>query len=272
MPTAPATVNGSHGGAALPPCYRVAPGVIVTEPLNQGAGREMGETRWHGLALPFSDEELAIYETSRRRRVNSFDWGWCAVLIVDVTRAFLGGRLQTLDACRELRTACGLPGWQAVERIAELLAAARLAGRPVVYTRPDWGLEPHVGGTTGGESRERPTVDPIPGSIAPRAEDLVLAKARASAFFGTCLVTHLLRLRVAGVVVAGATTSGCVRATVVDAMSYGLDVAIPHESCFDRSPVSHAVSLFELDVKYATVVETATACEHLRAARAVPAG
>ena len=233
----------------------------------------MRETRWHGLSLPFSDAELVVYETSRRRRSDGFDWGRCAVLVVDVTHSFLGGRVPTLDACREIRTACGLPGWQAVERIGELLAAARAAVRPVVYTRPDWDLERHLGGTTAGEWRERPSVDAIPDSIAPRPEDLVLAKARASAFFGTCLVTHLLRLRVTGVVVAGATTSGCVRATVVDAMSHGLDVAIPHESCFDRSPVSHAVSLFELDVKYATVVETATACERLRAAApAVRAG
>ncbi len=55
-------------------------------------------------------------------------------------------------------------------------------------------------------------------------------------------------------------------------MSHGLDVTLPHESCFDRSPVSHAVSLFELDVKYATVVETATACERLRAAAAAGDG
>ncbi len=156
----------------------------------------MGETRWHGLSLPFSKDELAVYEASRRHRPAGFDWRRCAVLVVDVTQSFLGSRVPTLEACREVRTACGLPGWQAVARIAELLGAARAAGRPVVYTRPAWELEQHLGGTTAGEWRERPTADPIPDAIAPRPEDLVLPKARASAFFGTCLVAHLIRRRV----------------------------------------------------------------------------
>jgi nicotinamidase-related amidase len=226
---------------------------------------EMGETRWHGLTLPFSDSELAIYDAARRARADAFDWSQSALLVVDVTDSFLGARVSTLDACRQLRTACGLPAWHTLERIAELLAVARAAGRPVVYTRPARELERHMGGATAGEPAEHARADTIPDEIAPAQQDLVLPKARASAFFGTCLVTHLLRRRVTGVVVAGGTTSGCVRATVVDAMSHGFDVALPHECCFDRSPVSHAVSLFELDVKYATVFETQTACERLRA-------
>ena len=225
----------------------------------------MGETRWHGLTLPFSDSELAVYDAARRAKADAFDWRGCALLVVDVTDSFLGARVPTLEACRRLRTACGLPAWRALDRIVEVLAAARTAGRPVVYTRPAWELERHMGGTTAGEPAEQAAADAIPDSIAPAAHDLVLRKARASAFFGTCLVTYLLRRRVTGVVVAGGTTSGCVRATVVDAMSHGFDVALPHECCFDRSPVSHAVSLFELDVKYATVFDTETACDRLRA-------
>jgi maleamate amidohydrolase len=225
----------------------------------------MGEALWHGLRLPFDDSELAVYAAARRARTDAFDWSRSALLVVDVTDSFLGARVPTLEACRRLRTACGLPAWHALERIVELLAAARTAGRPVVYTRPAWELERHMGGTTAGAPTEHEAADPIHESIAPGPQDLVLPKARASAFFGTCLVTHLLRRRVTGVVVAGGTTSGCVRATVVDAMSHGFDVALPHECCFDRSPVSHAVSLFELDAKYATVFDTETACEQLRA-------
>jgi len=83
-------------------------------------------------------------------------------------------------------------------------------------------------------------------------------RARANAFFGTPLTSYLIRENVRGIVVVGGTTSGCVRATVLDGAALGFAVGIAHDGCFDRSQLSHAVALKELDVKYATVLDAAT--------------
>src|SRR5262249_4879434 len=146
-----------------------------------------------------------------------------------------------------------------------LLAAFRSAGRPVTFVRPDWSGEAHFGGATSGEAREV-TVDSIPAAIAPLRGELVIEKPRASAFFGTALLTYLIRHGVRRLVVAGCSTSGCVRASVVDAASHGLDVVLAVDACFDRSQLSHAVAIMELDCKYARALDSAEITRRLAAA------
>src|SRR6266852_2529428 len=84
----------------------------------------------------------------------------------------------------------------------------------------------------------------------PRPEDVVITKVRASAFFGTPLAAHLTQLGVQSVIVCGESTSGCVRASAVDAYSHGFHVTLVEECCFDRSPLSHKVNLFDMHHKY----------------------
>lgn len=76
-------------------------------------------------------------------------------------------------------------------------------------------------------------------------------------YFGTPLVSYLNDLRIDTLIVAGSTTSGCVRATVTDAFSYNFRVVIPEECVFDRSPASHAMSLHDMGAKYAHVLPLA---------------
>ncbi|HZD02531.1 MAG TPA: isochorismatase family protein [Actinomycetes bacterium] len=206
-------------------------------------------------ASAFSEEEREIYQRSRRHRDGRFPLAESALLVVDVTHAFLGPRLPTIEACRSVRTACGLPGWEALDRIEVLVRGFRSSGRRVVFTKPDWPEERHFGGTTVGRPDVWAEEDQIPDRIAPRQDELVLRKPKASAFFATALLTFLNRHAVRGLVLAGSTTSGCVRASVVDASSYGFPVLVAHDACFDRSQLSHAVSLQELDAKYATVTD-----------------
>lgn len=85
----------------------------------------------------------------------------------------------------------------------------------------------------------------------------MVAKCRASVFFETDLAGHLERLGVGTLVLCGETTSGCVRATAVDAYSHGLHVVVVEEAVFDRSPLSHKISLFDLHHKYADVMTLA---------------
>jgi maleamate amidohydrolase len=93
--------------------------------------------------------------------------------------------------------------------------------------------------------------------IAPGPRDIVIKKQKPSGFFGTSLASYLTLLGCDSVVIVGTTTSGCVRATVVDAFSHNYRVTLAEEGCFDRSEASHAVSLCDMHAKYADVVLTA---------------
>jgi nicotinamidase-related amidase len=87
------------------------------------------------------------------------------------------------------------------------------------------------------------------------AKDLVIYKQKPSGFFGTPMTGYLTQLGCDSVIVTGTTTSGCVRATVVDAFSYNFRVAMVEEGCFDRSQASHAMTLCDLGAKYADIVK-----------------
>jgi nicotinamidase-related amidase len=87
----------------------------------------------------------------------------------------------------------------------------------------------------------------------------VVQKRFASAFFGSPLVSFLHRLGVDSLVVCGFTTGGCVRATVVDAVSYGYPVTLVGDACADRLPIAHEATLLDIDTRYGDVVATADA-------------
>jgi nicotinamidase-related amidase len=98
-----------------------------------------------------------------------------------------------------------------------------------------------------------------------------MAKRGASGFFGTSLMRDLNELDVDTVLVTGTTTSGCVRATVVDAACYSLYVGIVEECCFDRFQISHRVSLLDMHAKYGNVMALSEAIEYLHTtARSTP--
>jgi nicotinamidase-related amidase len=218
----------------------------------------------------FSEEDREVYSIYRRPDRPAFPWRAAALLVVDVTSDFLGPRVPTIEAARAIRTACGIPAWDALGPIADLLVAFRSAQRPVYFTK-GFDAERFGGAAVGGiDPAARSRIVP---EVAPAADDIVIEKPRASAFFGTPLTSLLVRSQIAGVVVAGGTTSGCVRSTSVDAASLGFSVVLAHDACFDRSPLSHAVALFELDVKYATVMSASDIVDRLDAREtAAPAG
>ena len=97
----------------------------------------------------------------------------------------------------------------------------------------------------------------------PQPGDLVIYKERASAFFGTPLVAHLRRLKVESLIILGESTSGCVRASTVDAYSNGFHNTLVEECTYDRSMLSHKVNLFDLHHKYADVMHVGEVIAHL---------
>ena len=133
----------------------------------------------------------------------------------------------------------------------------RSKGIPIIYTTSETRKE--VNPKTVRSTNRR--VDEIGASayeiyhdFEPEAGDLIIYKERASGFFGTPLIAHLTRMGIGSLIVCGETTSGCVRASVVDAYSNGFHAAMVEECCFDRSLLSHKVNLFDLHHKYADVM------------------
>jgi maleamate amidohydrolase len=197
-----------------------------------------------------------------------------ALLVVDVNYNFVGDRPEPiLDSIRTFRNSCGEAGWEAVHAIRELLAAARTADVPVFYTtqQPD-ASSTLVGGWARKNSRVSDDGDAeravfgvrIVDEIAPSSTDVVITKDKPSAFFATPLVSYLNHLHADTLIIVGGTTSGCVRASVIDAFSYNYTVVVVEDGCFDRSAVSHAVNLFEIHAKYADVVSLADVVAYLR--------
>ncbi len=160
-------------------------------------------------------------------------------------------------------TAVGERGWAAVDKIRELLAAARPKGVPVLYPvverkdRFDTGRwKDKIPGMDSEEHRIGQRGTQMVEEVAPQPGDVVVSKRYASAFFGTPLMTYLNDLDVDTLVVTGCTTSGCVRATVMDAFSYAFRVIVPEDAVYDRGEASHAINLFDMSQKYADVLTT----------------
>lgn len=196
-----------------------------------------------------------------------------AIVVVDVNYNFVGEQPEPiLDAIAKSRNSCGEEGWEAVWQIQKLLEAGRVRDVPVFFTT-NMERRPSVDAARPiGRKRARWAEDmterarrgtEIVREIAPRDGEIVIRKDKPSAFFGTNLVGMLIERQVDTVLVAGVSTSGCVRATVVDASSYNFHVAVVEECVFDRGQASHKMSLFDMNAKWADVVSLADAQEYL---------
>jgi len=206
-----------------------------------------------------SDEEQRAYRAAGFGRPSGLGVR-PALLIIDVQYRTVGTTpLPFWESIQEFPTSCGQAGWDAVAHIQTLLTLFRQHRWPVLY--------PHVApkqATDGGRLAEKvPAIMRIPAhgydfvqEIAPHAGDVLLPKKHPSAFFGTALASHLIDLRADTLIVTGCTTSGCVRASVVDAFSLNFRVCVPYDAIYDRSPTSHAVNLFDMSEKYADVGTT----------------
>ena len=148
----------------------------------------------------------------------------------------------------------------AVEATRRLLDAARGKGLPVIFTTI--GYEPSLkdGGLwlqkvpSLGELQIGGRWVEIDTRLEPRTDETIVLKKGASAFFGTNLPAILVSQGVDSVILCGATTSGCIRATAVDLLQYGYPTLVPRECVADRAQAPHEANLFDIDAKYADVV------------------
>jgi maleamate amidohydrolase len=214
----------------------------------------------------FPEEERKIYEKAGYKGKQSFGRN-PALLIIDMLLGFTGTKpMEIMEAIEEFPTSCGKVAWEAIPKIQKLLRACRDAGIPVAYSTGDPDFKAALGNATkrkvGGKDYLK-LAGEFPEAIKPIDGEFIVRKARASAFFGTHLITYLLSKGVDSLLVTGTTTCGCVRGTVLDGYSYGFPVFVVEECVFDRSRTSHLVNLFEMDSKYATVIELAEALNYV---------
>jgi len=157
-----------------------------------------------------------------------------------------------------------------LEATNALLRPARAAGIPVIFSTVAYDAELQEAGIWIRKIRSNSLL--VEGSewtrvdkrLGRRPGEMILVKKYASCFFGTDLAARLVSRQVDTLIIAGCTTSGCVRATAVDACSYGFRTIVVKEAVGDRAALPHAASLFDIDAKYGDVVDLDTAVDFLR--------
>lgn len=181
-----------------------------------------------------------------------------AVLAIDLMRAYF-------DDASPL---C-LPSKECLSIAANVIEAARLNACPVIHARVQYGPEGKDGGLFVkkvpalkmliGET----TMSEIMPDVKPSPDEVTIVKQYASAFFGTSLSSTLLSQGVDTVIILGVSTSGCVRATALDAMQHGFTPIVVSDAVGDREERVHQASLYDLQAKYAEVVKSLTAIDYL---------
>jgi maleamate amidohydrolase len=189
----------------------------------------------------------------------SLGWGERpAVVVIDVCQAYLDPESPLYAGVEDAR-----------DSVAALVSAARENGVPVVWTRVEY--EP--GGADGGVffrkvsslrvfERGAGHLGDFPPQVGPLPDEAVYTKQYPSAFFGTALAADLAEQGVDTVVLCGFSTSGCVRASCVDAVSYGFVPVVVPEACGDREVRPHEQAVFDMGAKYGEVVPLAEAEAH----------
>lgn len=184
-----------------------------------------------------------------------------ALLVIDFVRAYLVKTSPLYAGVEQARADCEI-----------LLRAARAAGIPVLHTNVVY----QPGGRDGGvffrkvpalkcfERGAHPELAAFAEGLEPVAGETVISKQYASAFFGTSLAATLTSMQIDTVLIAGLSTSGCVRASAVDCVQHGFVPVVVREAVGDRAPGPHEANLFDLQAKYAEVVDLATAQRYLK--------
>ena len=190
--------------------------------------------------------------------------------VIDCQNNYIGADEPILNQQDRWPAGGGADAWAAVRVAKTLLDEARGADVPVLYTRNVQKRTVRFDSFAGKSTWDKAaTLDGTEGSqivteISPHDDDLVLDKSYASAFFGTPLLTYLVGLGIDTLVIAGVSTSGCVRATAVDGVTRGFKVAVVADAVADRIVASHKVALLDMWMKYTDVIDSDTALTYLR--------
>ncbi|MBV7483144.1 cysteine hydrolase family protein [Bordetella sp. BOR01] len=214
-----------------------------------------------------SDDDRAVIQRAKFSRRMDFG-ARPAIVVIDVQRFMIG----KADAPMDWPSNSGAAGHAAIPHIQHVLRAARAQKVPCFFAAFEVDAS---GKDMGVYRRKRDLLDTqnwcLAGStgaeILPEmevaGEDIVFVKKKPSGFHGTPLLGYLVERQIDTVIVMGGSTSNCVRATVFDASSYNFRTIVVQEGVFDRIPISHAISLFDMDRQFADVVPSAEVVQYL---------
>jgi maleamate amidohydrolase len=202
---------------------------------------------WQGL---ITAEELEIYKNAGFLREIGLG-SRPAVLVIVAQYNFTGDKPEPITAStKKFRFSCGENAWRAMPQIKGLIALARKKGIPIVYTQ-DFEVPADP---TEHEARQG---NLIVDEVKPRASDRIIPKEGYSGFFGTRMLSLLISMNIDTVIIVGGTTSGCIRATAIDAYDYRFRAFVIEDGVFDRAANPHRSNLFDIAAKAANVVTMA---------------
>ena len=212
---------------------------------------------WNDIITP------EIFETYKCYARDTFVGSKPALLAIDLYNlVYKGGPHPPHEITPDFPNTCGIYADESIAPTKRLFTACRAAGLPVFYVTARF--SPNRIQSTRRKALPITAEDcEIHEAFTPEPEDVVFRKERASAFFGTPLIAHLNQRGIDSLIVCGESTSGCVRASVVEAYSYGFHISIVEECVFDRSELSHKVNLFDMHNKYADVMKLDDVLSHL---------
>ena len=211
-------------------------------------------------------DDLKLYSPYARE---TFVGPNAAFLAIDLYNAvYRGGPGRPVDLDTQYPNSCGMYAHRAIEPTKKLFAAVRRAGLQVFYctqeTRPN---NRPMGAVSTRRAMELPSeaIDKyaIYHEFAPQPQDVIITKQRASIFQGTPFLSHLNLLGIRSLIICGESTSGCVRASSVDAYSNGFHVSLVEECIYDRAELTHKVNLFDMHHKYCDVMHLDEVIAHL---------
>ncbi|MGH6673251.1 MAG: isochorismatase family protein [Xanthobacteraceae bacterium] len=209
------------------------------------------------------EADLKLYAGWRRE---TFVGPRPALLAIDLyDLVYRGGPLPPSELNARYPNTCGIFAHRAVAPTKKLIAAARRGGIPIFFCTQDIRPNNRPSGAVS-TRRKRPVPDDgyaLYREFEPEPRDILIRKQRASIFAGTPLASHLAVLGVQSLIVCGESTSGCVRASVVDGYSSGYHVAVVEECTYDRAELTHKVNLFDMHHKYADVMYLDEVLAHL---------
>ena len=209
---------------------------------------------------------------ARGRFARQMGFGKTPALVVIDAQRYMVGEPGKDD---QWPSSCGEVGREALLQIKRLVHCAQGSGVPCFFTRFE--LDPS-GRDIGVYARKRDLLSSehwclagtvgaeLSPELVPGENDIEFVKKKPSGFHGTPLLGYLIDRNVDTVIVVGGATSNCVRATVFDGASFNFRVIVPHEAVFDRFPISHAISLFDMNRQFADVVAVDDVLEYLERA------
>lgn len=195
-----------------------------------------------------------------------------ALVVIDANYNWVGDNPEEdiLDSIKRYPFSCGKEAWEAVRYTASLIKDFRAKKLPIIYSTSDPSRQMPARGRWPRRSARHSELytttrgNEIVDEIAPQEGDTVIYKMKPSIFFGTPMMMICNSLELDTLFFGGGTTSGCVRASVVDAFSYNFYVGVIEECCFDRGQVSHKINLFDMNAKYADVVTASEVKKYLK--------